>query len=104
MMSKPEILRTFLSGRVLVVVDDITAQDVIALAIENNIDIEIQRYGVPLGREVIRRAQGGYALRNVGVNIFPGPQSVSLAGISISGLGGGGAGYRFEICERLRER
>ena len=70
----------------------LTAQDVIALTIENNIDIEIQRYGPLLSREVIRRAQGGYALRNVGVNIFSGPQSVSLAGITISGLGGGGAG------------
>lgn len=70
----------------------LTAQDAIALAIENNIDIEIQRYGPLLGREVIRRANGGGALRNVGVGILPGPQSVSLAGINIGAVSSTGAG------------
>ncbi len=32
------------------------AQDVIALALENNLDIAIQRYGPFLAREVLRRA------------------------------------------------
>ena len=44
----------------------LSAQDVVALAIENNIDIEVQRYGPLLAREVLRRAQGGGALRSVG--------------------------------------
>jgi outer membrane protein len=70
----------------------LTAQDAIALAIENNIDIEIQRYGPLLGREVIRRANGGGALRNVGVGILPGPQSVSLAGINIGAVASTGSG------------
>jgi outer membrane protein len=70
----------------------LTAQDAIALAIENNIDIEIQRYGPLLGREVIRRASGGGALRNVGVGILAGPQSVSLAGINIGAVTSTGAG------------
>ena len=37
----------------------LSVQDVIALVLENNIDIAIQRYGPPLAREVLRRAQGG---------------------------------------------
>ena len=37
----------------------LTAQDVVALVLENNIDIEVQRYGPLLAREVLRRAQGG---------------------------------------------
>src|ERR1700722_17308015 len=37
----------------------LTAQDVIALVLENNVDIAIQRYGPFLAREVLRRAQGG---------------------------------------------
>ena len=37
----------------------LSAQDVVALAIENNIDIEVQRYGPLLAREVLRRAEGG---------------------------------------------
>ncbi len=44
----------------------LTAPDVVALAIENNIDVEVQRYGPLLAQEVLRRAQGGGALRSVG--------------------------------------
>src|SRR5579872_2222923 len=65
----------------------LTAQDVVALAIENNIDVEIQRYAPLLAKEVLRRAQGGGALRNVGLGIAPGPQSVSLQGVSLNGNG-----------------
>lgn len=65
----------------------LSSQDVIALALENNLDIAIQRYGPYLAQEVLRRAQGGAPLRSVGVSIFPGPQSVSLAGVDVSGVG-----------------
>lgn len=71
----------------------LSVEDVIALALENNVDIAIQRYGPPLAREVLRRAEGGGALRSVGVAINPGPVSVSLAGVSSSTVGlGGGSG------------
>jgi len=60
----------------------LTAQDVVALAIEDNIDIEVQRYGPLLNQEVLRRAQGGGALRSVGAGLAAGPQSVSLEGVS----------------------
>src|SRR5947209_2225832 len=66
----------------------LTAQDVIALALENNLDIEIQRYGPLLTREVTRRARGGGALRSVGVGVAQGPQSVSLTGVSVNASGG----------------
>ena len=62
----------------------------VALAIENNIDIEVQRYGPLLAREVLRRAQGGGALRSVGLGVAPGPQSVSLQGVSVNTNGVGG--------------
>jgi len=64
----------------------LSAQDVIALALENNIDIAIQRYGPFLTREVLRRAQSGGYLRTVGVPIYAGPQSVSLAGVNVSAV------------------
>src|SRR3984885_14229989 len=74
----------------------ISAQDVIALALENNIDIEVQRYGPLLAREVLRRAEGGSLLRNVGQSVVPGPTSVSLNGVSVNTNGapvnGGGSG------------
>jgi outer membrane protein len=62
----------------------LSAQDVVALAIENNIDIEVQRYGPLLNQEVLRRAQGGGALRSVGSAVAAGPQSVSLEGVGVS--------------------
>jgi len=62
----------------------LTAQDVIALALENNIDIEVQRYGPLLAREVLRRAESGNLLRNVGQGVAAGPTSVSLSGVSIN--------------------
>ncbi len=69
----------------------LSAQDVIALAIENNLDIAVQRYGPFLAREVLRRAEAGGLLRGTDIPIAPGPQSVSTAGISVasSGLAGG---------------
>jgi outer membrane protein len=65
----------------------LTAQDVVALAIENNIDIEVQRYGPLLNQEVLRRAEGGGALRSVGLGVAAGPQSVSLQGVSVNNSG-----------------
>ena len=62
----------------------LTAPDVVALAIENNLDVEVQRYGPLLAQEVLRRAQSGGALRSVGQGVAAGPQSVSLQGVSVN--------------------
>ncbi len=62
----------------------LSAQDVIALALENNLDIEIQRYGPLLAREVTKRAQAGGQLRSVGVPVAAGPVSVSTAGVTLT--------------------
>ena len=62
----------------------LSAKDVVALVLENNIDIEVQRYGPLLAREVLRRAQAGGLLRSVGQGVAAGPTSVSLAGVSIN--------------------
>jgi outer membrane protein TolC len=67
----------------------LSAQDVVALAIENNLDVEVQRYGPLLAKEVLKRAEAGGALRSVGQGIAQGPTSVSLQGVS---LNSGGAG------------
>jgi outer membrane protein TolC len=66
----------------------LTAHDVVALAIENNIDVEIQRYGPLLAQQVLRRAQAGGALRDVGLANAAGPPSVSLQGVSVNASGG----------------
>lgn len=66
----------------------LSAQDVIDLALENNLDIEIQRYGPILTKEVTRRAEGGGLLRSVGVPVAAGPVSVSTAGVNVNASGG----------------
>jgi outer membrane protein TolC len=70
----------------------LSSQDVIALALENNLDIAVQRYGPFLSRENLKRAESGGLLRSgTDVAVIPGPTSVSTAGISAasSGLAGG---------------
>jgi outer membrane protein TolC len=65
----------------------LSVEDVIALTIENNLDLAVQRYGPPLAREVLRRTEGGGALRDTSQPISPGPPSVSLAGVSVNAVG-----------------
>src|SRR5580658_10098275 len=79
----------------------LTVQDAIALAIENNLDLEVDRYG-PLGAEwSLERAQGGGPLRGVNngtglVNQATSGQGVLgseiAAGLPTSNSGGGGGG------------
>ncbi len=65
----------------------LSVQDVIALVLENNIDIAIQRFGPYLAREALRRTEGGGAIRSVGTPIYPGPSSVSTLGVNVSAVG-----------------
>jgi outer membrane protein len=62
----------------------LSAQDVIALVLENNLDIAVQRYGPFLAREVVRRTEGGGYLRGVDTPLITPPSSVSTAGVSIN--------------------
>jgi outer membrane protein len=66
----------------------LSAQDVIALALENNLDIEVQRYAPLLAAEVLKRAQSGQQLRSIDTAIAAGPTSVSLTGVSVNASGG----------------
>jgi outer membrane protein TolC len=76
----------------------LSVQDVIALVLENNLDIAVQRYSPLLARESLRRAEAGGFLRSVDTPVVAGPTSVSTAGINTggnglaggSGIGGGG--------------
>ncbi|HTQ56903.1 MAG TPA: TolC family protein [Bryobacteraceae bacterium] len=71
----------------------LSVQDLIALVLENNLDIAVQRYSPYLAREVMRRTAGGGFLRQVDTPILPGPTSVSTTGISVNANGlAGGAG------------
>jgi len=65
----------------------LSAQDVIALVLENNLDIAVQRYSPFLAREVVRRTEGGGFLRAVDTPLITPPASVSTAGVSINANG-----------------
>jgi outer membrane protein len=72
----------------------LSVQDAIALALENNLDIAIQRYGPFLANEGLRRTLGGQLLRqDIALPVVPGPVSVSPIGVSgnASGVAAGGA-------------
>src|SRR5690348_12091574 len=64
----------------------LSVQDVIALVLENNLDIEIQRYGPLLAKEVERRSHATL-LRDISSPILAGSTSVSTAGVSLTASG-----------------
>ena len=77
----------------------LTAQDALALALENNLDLEIDRYGPLLAESAYERAQAGGPVRGVpsasaqvsSVNSGVGVNGSALsAGLANSGGGGGG--------------
>ena len=51
----------------------LSLQDALALAIENNLDIELQRYVVPTANEELRRAKGGGTLRGLNFTLAEAP-------------------------------
>jgi outer membrane protein TolC len=53
-------------------------QDAIALALENNIDIAVDRYGPAEAEQDLRRAKSGGALRGVNTAVTNGPSSNTL--------------------------
>ena len=76
----------------------LSLQDAIALALENNLDIEFARYGPRVADTDVQRASAGQLLRNLGgTNIRSGPRSATgalagVSGVSASGGGTGGSG------------
>src|SRR6185295_7564027 len=67
----------------------LSLQDAIALALENNLDIEIQRYGPRLAESNLLRAQAGGLLRGLAQSVAAGPSS---AASQLNGGSGGGGG------------
>ena len=73
----------------------LSLQEVIALALENNLDIAIARYGPAAAEQDLRRARAGGALRGVNTNVTTGPTSaapISINAFSTNTSAGGAAG------------
>jgi outer membrane protein TolC len=54
----------------------LSLEDALALAIENNLDIELQRYGLPAGDTELLRAQGGGLTRGLNFTLLEAPSGV----------------------------
>jgi outer membrane protein TolC len=54
----------------------LSLQDALALAIENNLDIELQRSALPVGDAELRRAKGGGTLRGLNYTLAEAPAGV----------------------------
>lgn len=76
----------------------LSLQDAIALALENNLDIELSRYGPRIADADILRAEAGGLLRGVPTSVTTGPQSAvaqatgTAGGAAAGGAGAGGGG------------
>jgi len=73
----------------------LSLRDAIALALENNLDIEVARINPKLADSNLLRASAGQLLRNVSNSVSQGPSSASLgvlAGANSLGSTGGGSG------------
>jgi outer membrane protein TolC len=72
----------------------LSLRDAIALALENNLDIEVARVQPKLNLTNLQRASAGQLLRNLNTNITSGPSSASLGVLASNSVGstGGGAG------------
>ncbi len=70
----------------------LSLQDAIALALENNLDIEIQRYGPRIADAEVLRAEAGGLLRGIPVDVQAGPSSAVAQVTGQAGGAGGAAG------------
>src|SRR5690242_13077420 len=64
----------------------LSLQDTIALALENNLDIELQRYGTQVADAGILRAKAGGLLRGVSPSVTTGPSSAPTQAGQATGI------------------
>jgi outer membrane protein TolC len=72
----------------------LSLQDAIALALENNIDIEVERYLFPLAEADLLRAEAGNSIQGFSTNTTGGPTGLPANGVQsfLGSFGGGGQG------------
>ncbi|HEX4232455.1 MAG TPA: TolC family protein [Bryobacteraceae bacterium] len=69
----------------------LSLQDAIALALENNLDIQLQRYTVPIAATDLKRAKGGGLLRGLVYSVNELPQGIGGPGSPLLTTVGGAA-------------
>jgi outer membrane protein TolC len=81
----------------------LSLQDAIALALENNIDIEVERYLFPLAEADLLRAQAGGSTQGFSTVTTGGTTGLNAGGVQsfIGNYGGGGTGSGFAASPNL---
>ncbi len=69
--NSPRIRQLLRSGNIY-----LSLSDAVALAIENNLDIQLERYNIPAADTELLRAKGGGAVRGLPYNVFEVPVGV----------------------------
>lgn len=70
----------------------LSLRDAIALALENNLDIEVARLQPKINLANLQRAEAGQLLRNISTNITSGPNSATLGVLGGTAVGSTSAG------------
>jgi outer membrane protein TolC len=83
MANSPRLEMLLRAGRLY-----LSMQDCIALALENNMDIEIQRYGPQIADAQVLRAKAGAFAQGVSTSVTAGPTSAQPGGVAQSGVSG----------------
>src|ERR1043166_5859346 len=65
----------------------LSLQDTIALAVENNVDVEVQRYQFPLAQADLLRARAGSAIRGISTSTAAGSASAASPSLTSSTTG-----------------
>ena len=70
----------------------LSLDDAIALTLENNLDIEVARYGQRIAEADLLRAQAGGFIQGIPTSVQSGPSSSGVLAGNVLGSGGGGGG------------
>lgn len=72
---------------------DLSLSDALALTLENNLDIAVQRYVIPMAQTDLLRTKSGQAARGVAGAVLPGELNAGAIGAGVTNAGGtGGTG------------
>jgi outer membrane protein TolC len=71
---------------------DLSLKDAISLALENNLDIAIARYNIPIAAADVLRTQAGGTFRGVNTGVVQNTPGGGVGGFGSSSSGGAGAG------------
>ncbi len=85
--NSPRIEQLIRNGKLMLSLDD-----AIALALENNLDLVIARYNLPIADTDVLRTKSGAAVRGVNTGIISGTPGGGVGSIGNTGASGGGAG------------